>query len=71
MTSDNLDFLRVLVNGQSGLYDAHVQATYIDGLERLSVIQAHAIMMAAFDAGVAYGQNIGKPGFVDIMAHPG
>lgn len=68
MTSDNPDYLRLLVNGQVGLYEKHVTDTFTDALDRLSKLQAHVLMTAAFDAGVAYGQNIGTKGFVDVMA---
>jgi hypothetical protein len=61
VTSDNLDYLRLLVNGQSTLYEKHVQNAYIDALAKL----------AAFEAGVAYGQSLGTPGFVDVMARTG
>lgn len=69
MTSDNPDFLRLLVNGQAGLYEKQVTDTFADALERLSKLQAHVLMTAAFDAGVAYGQSLGTPGFVDVMAN--
>lgn len=71
MTSDHLDYLRLLVNGQAGSYDSHVQDAYVLALDRLSKVQSYAVMLAAFDAGVAYAQMIVERPDLDVMARTG